>query len=345
LAALLFLAGVGLGALVHMWMTGGDRPAPQDQAVASSRRSLGADAPMPVPSDIASGGKSYGTSALTPAPAPVQEVAAASSEPAAPMASRPESPAAAARPIPVSAPAPRPAPVREKAAAAPAATASALVARIGEKSVISEQDLTDFSGSASCYGPDAINSRNAGFMRMLESSITEEVLRRDAHTEITPEEYAKEVKRVDQGTRAPDILICIKKYFGWTPEGGWTESGLRRYERVFLRPHMGGGLHQFVMFDRKVQSEAYDRQDAMLAKGLKGEAFSDLAQSYKVDFTSRTYSYTEPQESSGTMHSPEMRWSPFEKQFIDENLKGLSPGQVKPKAIEIGRASCRERVS
>ena len=90
-----------------------------------------------------------------------------------------------------------------------------IVARIGENRLITETDLADFTNSETCYGSDALNSRNAGFMRMLESSIMEEVLRREAHVELGAEDYARELKRVDEGTRAPEILSCIKKAFGW----------------------------------------------------------------------------------------------------------------------------------
>ena len=179
-------------------------------------------------------------------------------------------------------------------------------------------------------------------MRMLESSIMEEVLRREAHVELGAEDYARELKRVDEGTRAPEILSCIKKAFGWSPDSGWPDERSRvRYERVFLRKNiLPPPFHKFVTFDHGVQKDAYGLSDAVGPKARQGEDFADLGRRYKIEYSSRTYSLTEPKEAGAAAPaappSPETRWSPFEAQFIEENLKGLSPGKVKPDALDAG---------
>ncbi|MCX5797861.1 MAG: hypothetical protein NTY77_20415 [Elusimicrobia bacterium] len=262
-----------------------------------------------------------------PSPPPVAAAKPAFAPPAKEPA-KPAAPVAAAKPAP---PAPPPAPPTE----------AGVIARIGEKGLITEQDLTDFTATENCYGPDALSSRKAGLMRSLESDIMEDVLRREARVELSAEDYSREVQRVDEGTRAPDILACIKKHFGWDPGSGWPgDAGRRRYERIFLRKSLvPPPFHKFVTFDRKVQGEAYRKRDAILARARQGAAFADLAKEFQVEYATRTYSLTEPKEasSSGSPGGPPgSRWSPFEAQFITDNLKGLAPGAMKPEPMDVG---------
>ncbi len=211
---------------------------------------------------------------------------------------------------------------------------SPIVAVIGEKGRVTEQDLADFAAAESCYGPEALNSRKAGFMRMLETAIMEEVMRREAGIELTKADYEKESRRIDRETRAPEILECVKKYFG--------ADGRGRYERVFLRKNMiAGPFHRFLQFDPKVQKQAYSFRGQVLAKARQGESFADLAAELKISYSTRTYTLEEPKEDKNGLikeeisaPSPALRWSPFEKQFIEDHLKALAPGQMKPEPID-----------
>ena len=234
--------------------------------------------------------------------------------------SRIPSPAQPARPVPQ--------PVK------PVPPTSPIVASIGDKGRVSEKDLADFIAAESCYGSDALNSRKAGFMRMLETAIMEEVMRREAGLELTKADYEKEGQRIDRETRAPEILECVKKYF--------TEDGRGRYERVFLRKNMiAGPFHRFLQFDPKVQKQAYNIRDQVLAKSRQGESFVDLAAELKIGYSTRTYTLEEPREDKkeyikerAAAPSPTLRWSPFEKQFIEDHLKALAPGQMKPEPVD-----------
>ncbi|MDD5656944.1 MAG: STT3 domain-containing protein [Elusimicrobia bacterium] len=292
------------------------------------------------------GGPAALAAAAPPSPV-LAEPAALQAQPRTPpraavAAAKPAVAAAPARPVPAPLP---PTPVIAAAApAAPAAAApapsnsSGRVAAIGEKNAVTEQDLVDFTNTENCYGPDALSSRKAGFMRMLENSVMDEVLRREANISISEEDYAKELKRVDEGTRAPDILACIKKYFGWNPGSGWTDvSGRKRYERIFLRKNIvPGPFHKFVSFDRRVQGEAYGKRDAILERARRGEAFARLAEAYSVEYATRTYTMTDPKGQSQEPMGGPMRWSPFEAQFIEEHLKALKSGQMKAEPIDAG---------
>jgi len=254
----------------------------------------------------------------------------------------PEPPQAAppaAPPPPVQTPAAAPAPAGARQAVVPVpAPSPGLVAKIGAKGIITEQDLTDFSAAESCYGSDAINSRKAGFMRMLEAAVTEEVLEREAGIVLSAGDYQKELDRIDRETRAPEVLDCIKKYFLFEKGAGFRGDGRRRYERVYLRKHVLGPLNSnFIKTDKRVQGEVFRTRDKVLEKAGQGVAFADLAREFGLDYSTHTYTLEEPaggKEKGPEPPRPDRRWSPFEKQFIEDNLKNLAPGQMKPDPVD-----------
>lgn len=228
-------------------------------------------------------------------------------------------------------------------AEAPASSASGIVARIGKNRVITERDLEDFTKSESCYGPDAINSRRAGFMRMLEVAAAEELLERQARIVVSPDDYEKELGRIDRETRAPEMLDCIKAYFQFDKAtGAFKGDGRRRYERIFLRKNIVGRMNgQFYNSNPRVQGKAFKTRDRVLEKARKGASFADLAKEFNLEYSTRTFTLEEPkdqQASTAAVTPPFMRWSPFEKQFIEDNLKDLKPGEMKPQPNEDANA-------
>lgn len=198
------------------------------------------------------------------------------------------------------------------------------VATAGEGEV-TERDIADWQAAQRCYGPDAITSRRAGFMRMYEAAILDEVLKA-AGRPVTGDEYRAEVARIDLETRAPDILRCIKKHFSAGAAG--------RYERVFIRPILVQRyIREFVKSNPDVQVKAYSLRDGIL-KDIKGrKAFEDIASARGVEYSTRTYA-VEADTAAPVAMEPWKRWSPFEAAFINEHLKDLKPGQAKAEPIE-----------
>jgi hypothetical protein len=191
--------------------------------------------------------------------------------------------------------------------------------------VVSETDITDWQAAQGCYGEDAITSRKAGFMRMYEAAILEEVLNGQAKSPVKTEEYDAEVARIDRETRAPDILACIKKYFGGDGP---------RYRRVFIRPILvQRDLRAFVKSSPEVQAKAYGLRDGILKDIGQKKAFKDIGSARGVTFSTFTYA-VEEDTSVPVAQEPWKRWSPFEAAFINEHLKDLKPGEVKAKPIE-----------
>ncbi len=202
--------------------------------------------------------------------------------------------------------------------------AAAAVAVVGGGEV-SEQDISDWQAAQGCYGEDAITSRKAGFMRMYEAAILDEVLTHSALRPVTREEYAKEVARIDAETRAPEILACIKKYFG---------ESTARYERVFIRPILTQRyIHEFVKTDPKVQAKAYGLRDAVLKDIAGKKEFKAIGLERGIAYSTAVYAIEEDTTAPAAL-DPWKRWSPFEGAFITENLKDLGPGEVKPGPIE-----------
>jgi len=199
---------------------------------------------------------------------------------------------------------------------------AAQVAAVGAGG-ITEQDLSDWQAAQSCYGEDAIVSRKAGFMRLFEASILEELLARRARP-LTKEDYKKETARIDEETRAPEILACIKKYFG---------GDNSRYRRVFVRPILTQRfIRELVKFDARVQAGAYGLRDAVLKDISKKRNFAEIGRSRGIVYSTAVYSLEE--DAAAPAAEPWKRWSPYEASFIEENLKALKPGEVKFGPIE-----------
>ncbi|HCC47957.1 MAG TPA: hypothetical protein DEQ38_07580 [Elusimicrobia bacterium] len=191
--------------------------------------------------------------------------------------------------------------------------------------IVSEQDISDWQAAQGCYGEDAITSRKAGFMRMFEATILEDLLVHQATRPINAEDYAKEVARIDRETRAPDILGCIKKYFG---------EGTARYERVFIRPILAQRfLREYVKTDPAVQAKAYAQREGALKDIAKKKAFKAIGEERGIAYSTSAYAVEEDTTAPQALE-PWKRWSPFEAAFINEHLKGLKPGEVKPQPIE-----------
>jgi hypothetical protein len=199
----------------------------------------------------------------------------------------------------------------------------AVIAAAGSGAVL-EQDILDWQAAQGCYGPEAITSRKAGFMRLFEAAILNEVLNLAARP-ITPEEYSKEAARIDAETRAPEILACIKKHFG---------DDTYRYGRVFVRPILAQRfIREFVKSDPGVQARAYSLRGKISAEAAKGTRFGDIASSAGVKYSTAVYSL-EADTAAAAAAEPWNRWSPFEAAFIEEHLKDLRPGSAKPQPIE-----------
>ena len=211
------------------------------------------------------------------------------------------------------------APVR--AAAAPA------VAVVAGAETISEADLSDFSAAEACYGPDALTARRASFMRLFEGAITVSVLRREAGLELAPADYEKEAARVDRETKAPDILLCIKRLFSFEPGAGFkSKDAEKRYHRIFLRKLLlNSRFYGFVSEDAKVQKD-YRAARAAVAEGLKrGKGLAGLGAELRLSFSTRSYAV-----EASTREAGGPPWNPFEKDFIEARLKGLAPGELAP---------------
>jgi len=203
-----------------------------------------------------------------------------------------------------------------------------IVARLGDNGVVSEQDLKDFKDSNGCRGEGALNSRKAGFMQMLETALQQEFLWRDSAQKLKLEELEKERKRIDTGTRAPDILLCMKQVFSFNKDQNKFTSGERynQYLRVFVRPILINKKgHYYFSFDKKLQKDAYTARDNIKKLIEKKKTFEKIGKQLDIKYSSQTYSYEKKDD-------PE--WSPFQKIFIDEHLKKVSPGEVLPEPIE-----------
>ncbi|HNW44636.1 MAG TPA: hypothetical protein PKI19_09035 [Elusimicrobiales bacterium] len=193
---------------------------------------------------------------------------------------------------------------------------------------VTAADIADWQAAQACYGPEALTSRKAGFMRMFEAAILEEVLKEAAQRPITEADYARETARIDAETRAPDILACIKKYFA---------GDTARYERVFVRPILAQRfIREHVRTDAAAQAAAYGLRDGILKDIAQKKIFKDIGLARGVAYSTAVYSVAA--DTAAPAAEPGNRWSPFEAAFIEENLKELKPGGIKAQPVEDERS-------
>jgi len=220
-----------------------------------------------------------------------------------------------------------------------------IVARIGKGNLVTERDLQDWQATQSCY-PSGLTSRKAAFMRQMEATIVERILSHEADVTITKADYKKEEQRIDRETRAPDILRCIKNYFGSDPA---------RYWRVFLRPILANRkFHQYVHNDAKAQKKAYGLRAKVQSGIAKGQSFKKMAGLFEVEYATRSFSLEDPHKGSpegqslrsggkkkdgaDPMMHPELLWNPSEAKFIKDYLMDLKPEETRKEPIEEDRS-------
>lgn len=207
-----------------------------------------------------------------------------------------------------------------------AGTPDKVVAVLDGKTVTTEAELAAWRAAQSCYGPDAIASRKAGFMRLLEAAIAEQALRTQGGPAPAPGDLENEAERIDRETRAPEILGCIKRAFG---------AGRKQYLTIFVRPVLiETRLREFLPKDRKVQAGPHKAVAQALAAMAKGESFETAAKAAGMDVSTWTYSLTAPATAQIEPAPGAMPWSPYEANFIQEHLRPLAPLGTKKEPIE-----------
>ena len=120
-----------------------------------------------------------------------------------------------------------------------------IVASLEGRAIIREEDLSDYSAAQACYGPEAIASRKASLMRLLEAAIADEAMRTHDGPAPSAADLKADSERIDRETRAPEILACIKKHF---------ENNPSRYLKIFVWSSLvESRFRLFLMSDPGVQ--------------------------------------------------------------------------------------------
>jgi hypothetical protein len=189
---------------------------------------------------------------------------------------------------------------------------------------VTESEVSGWQEAQACYGEGAVTSRKGAFMRLLEAAIADKAMRDSGAAVLGEPDFKAEAERIDKETRAPDILTCIKKALG------------DQYVRVFVRPTLiESKMRVLLMKDPKIQAGPRGKADSALEKIKKGSSMEGAAKESGLEYSSMTYTAEAPEgESSGGMARGRMPWSPFEKDFIERNLKGLKPGELKGEVVE-----------
>ena len=204
-------------------------------------------------------------------------------------------------------------------------TVDAAAALLDGRVIVTERDIKDSSNAESCRGADALTSRKAAFMRLLEAGLAEEAMRAHGGPRTTAADLKADAERIDRETRAPEILACIKKYFA---------GDTQRYLRIFVRTaYVESRFRLFMMRDPGVQEEQSKKARAALERARGGASFETAAKEFSLAYTSATYALSASSDSPRAP-MPGRPWSPYEADFIREQLMPLAAGQMKGEPLE-----------
>lgn len=192
------------------------------------------------------------------------------------------------------------------------AAAAAVVVLLAGAPAITEADLSEYQATQACYGEGPLSGRRAAFMRLLEAAVAEKAMEADGAPAISAADLQREAKRIDEQTRAPEILECVKRVFGGRRE---------RYLRVFVRPRLAETrLRKFLDEADAVQGEPRGRARAAAQEVRGGASLCEAAASAGLAYSSGTISDDALQGGPGAR----------EPQFMAQQLDGLTTGQAEP---------------
>lgn len=200
---------------------------------------------------------------------------------------------------------------------------------VGDNYWITKQDLDDWQAAHGCY-PEPLNARHVAWIRLIENGVTEEILKKySSYQNLSMEALAAEEKRIDESTRAPDILDCIKKQFGSRRSSYW-----KVYIAPILTPQASG---KFWLNDPIVQGKTFALRDRVQNMIKTTPDLKKISQLLSVDTSTAAFTYeqktlhlNEPKKKKNASPVPMPGdWSPFHTDFINKNLKDLKPGEVK----------------
>ena len=93
-------------------------------------------------------------------------------------------------------------------------------------------------------------------------------------------------------------------------------------------------LRLYLPTDRKVQAQAFSAVEKAQAALKAGASLREAAEQAGLSFSTSTYSLSASSGPELGFQPGRTPWSPFEADFITQNLKNLAPGTLKPDVIE-----------
>lgn len=190
------------------------------------------------------------------------------------------------------------------------------VALLESHVVATESQLSDYEAIQVCYGGGSPSSRRAAFMVFLEAAIAAESMRRHGGAVPNAIDLANEEKRIDNETRSPEILACIKDHFGRSDE---------RYRNVFVRLRLTESRFRvFLINSERVQERPRRQIQETISLIHRGIAFETATREKGLSYSSATCSAADS-FSVGAAYKAECARA---------NSAGLAAGQLKTDPIE-----------
>jgi len=206
------------------------------------------------------------------------------------------------------------------------------VAQVGSVP-ITEEDLTQRMKVSEIYYPKS-GQRYVALAQLIQGYLDEEVLKQLGY-QVDEATWEAESKRIDESTKAPDILKKIKDVYGLDHKG---------YIKTFIRPVYSG---RYLYNEVFLKSPEFQKEERAKAENFMREVqaapdqFTEIAEKMGLKPGQLLVSEKEgiqPYEESKKKLEPAGR--PMEPagieqaKFMIEKVKNLQPGQVHPEIIE-----------
>lgn len=196
------------------------------------------------------------------------------------------------------------------------------VIRVGDK-IISKEEVSLKLSADNCYLDEKSEDRLPSVLSLINANLEDQVLEKYYNFSISITDLKAKSLWVDQNTKAPDILACIKKSYG-------NKTNLYLNNFIAAAP-VNQKLHELFQMDADIHGSARKHIEGVLGRST-AQSFSNVAGYREVVISSEANS--NPQELLTNPQSILSTQSLVEDEALEAKLRAMKPGEIWNAVIE-----------
>ncbi len=209
-----------------------------------------------------------------------------------------------------------------------------IAATVGD-SKISQKDIEYKMSIDQCYGSEA--SRETALLELIRDTLEKEVLKKAFFVYPEKDILEKKSKWIDENTKAPKILKCVKKIF---------ENNHEKYLQLYVAPTLiNPRLHSEFSKSKKIHNSETKKIQEIFNQIKNDKDIASFKEYKEVQISEVTTTLPKNLEklkkygiNSIDKLPPDLKKSILAKRdkdpLVEKILKNLKPGQIHPKIIE-----------